>query len=73
MCSLAENYFKQHKFPEAATLYEAEAERTRDIAEKVLLYNKAASTYHEYGSQKMKSGVFSQPSITFRTRLMFNV
>jgi hypothetical protein len=50
MTSLAENYFKQHKFPDAATLYEAEAEKTRDIAEKVLLYNKAASAYHEYGS-----------------------
>jgi len=46
----ADEYSKQHKYGEAAKLYEAEAESTNDASHKISLYKKAASAYHEYGS-----------------------
>ena len=46
----AEEYYKLHKYVEAAKLFEAEAESTNDASSKISLYRKAASAYHEYGS-----------------------
>jgi len=46
----ADEYFKQHRYGEAAKLFEAEAESTNNASHKISLYKKAASAYHEHGS-----------------------
>ena len=50
MTDSADDYFKQHKFVEAARLFEAEAELMDDASYKISLYKKAATAYHELGS-----------------------
>jgi hypothetical protein len=46
----ADEYLKQHKYSEAAKLFEAEAKSTNNAPEKIVLYKKASRAYHEYGS-----------------------
>jgi hypothetical protein len=46
----ADEYFKQHKYSEAAKLFEAEAKSTNNVLQKIGLYKKASSAYYEDGS-----------------------
>jgi tetratricopeptide (TPR) repeat protein len=50
LSNIAEEYLKQHKYFEAAKIFEAEAESTNNASHKISLYKKASQTYHEYGS-----------------------